>query len=139
MKSQYLILSSLLLLVVSFWNRNELPIHSEIHPDLASKPIQMPVQRSEFPVNVDGNDYFIQPLYDYEIYGMVVSYRLHNGDTGAHLRWGDYLNVADYCVVWSESAFEKNLSELEFWNQEWTCYWQTSNLKHERIDYFRPR
>ncbi len=88
----------------------------------------MPIQRSELPFNVDGKDYFIQPLYDYGIYGMVVSYRLHNGETGPHLRWGDYLNVADYCVVWSESAFEKNLNEVEFWNQEWTFYWQTSNM-----------
>ena len=129
MKLQHLIFISFIFLVISFWNRNELPETGDIHPDLAIEPIQQPIQSSEFSVNVDGNDYFIQPLYDYEIYGLVVSYRLHNGDTGAHLRWGDYLNVADYCVVWSKSAFSKKLSEFNFRNQEWTCYWQTSSSK----------
>ncbi|MDP0563320.1 MAG: hypothetical protein QS721_13735 [Candidatus Endonucleobacter sp. (ex Gigantidas childressi)] len=129
MKLHHLILISLVLLAFGFWNRNELPKANSIHQDITISPIQKKIKHSEFGVNVDGKNYFIQPLYDYELYGMVVSYKLHNADTGMHLRSGDHLNVADYCVVWSDSAFEKNLNEIEFWNQEWTCYWQVKDSR----------
>ncbi len=122
-----ILLISFVILVISFWNRNEFPDKTDISPKLAQAPIQELIQHPEFAVNVDDKDYFIQPKYDYELYGMVVSYRVHNGDTGAHLRWGDHLNVADYCVVWSENAFEARLDEMTFRNQEWTCYYQYPN------------
>mgnify|MGYP001176277308 FL=1 len=127
MKFKHILIISFAILVISFWNRNELPDKKDMDPQLAVEPIQEMIQLPEFSVNVDGNDYFIQPKYDYELYGMVVSYRVHNSDTGAHLRWGDHLNVADYCVVWSENAFEAHLNEMTFRNQEWTCYYQYPN------------
>ena len=127
MKLQYILLISFIILVVSFFNRNELPKVMDIHHEMAQEPTQQIIHRPEFAVNVDGTDYFIQPKYDYELYGLVVSYRLHDGDTGAHLRWGDHLNVADYCVVWSENAFKARLSEIEFRNREWACYYNASN------------
>jgi hypothetical protein len=122
-----ILLISFVILAISFWNRNEFPDKTVISPKLAQAPIQELIQHSEFSVSVDDKDYFIQPKYNYELYGMVVSYRVHNGDTGAHLRWGDHLNVADYCVVWSENAFEARLDEMTFRNQEWTCYYQYPN------------
>ncbi len=127
MKLNPILLISFVILAISFWHRNELPNKKDINPKIAQEPIQELIQHAEFLVNVDDTDYFIQPKYDYELYGMVVSYRVHNSDTGAHLRWGDQLNVADYCVVWSENAFEARLNEMTFRNQEWTCYYQSPN------------
>jgi hypothetical protein len=41
-------------------------------------------------------------------------------------RWSnDHLNMADVCVVWSDSAFEPTLRKLDFWNGIFTCYVQT--------------
>lgn len=118
---------SFAVLLVSFWYRDELPKDINVHPDIMQEPSQTLIKRSEFSVNVDGNNYFIQPKYDYELYGLVVSYRHHNSDTGAHSRWGDHLNVADYCVIWSENVYGPLLAEIEFWNQEWTCYTKSDN------------
>lgn len=122
-----ILLISFVTLIISFWNRDKLPSKEDVHPQMAKEPVQQMIDHQEFLVNIDDYDYFIQPQYDYELYGMVVSYRLHNSDTGAHLRWGDHLNVADLCVVWSENAFEARLNEMEFRNQEWTCYYQWPN------------
>lgn len=129
---------SFVFLAISFWHRNELPKPSDIHQDLENAPIQKPIKHAEFAVKVGGKDYFIQPLYDYEIYGMVVSYRVHDADTGAHLRSGDHLNVADYCVVWSDSAFEENLNSISFWNQEWTCNVHVPDMREvSRFDFHK--
>lgn len=125
--NQKIILVSFICLVISFWNRNELPEKIEINRDLANEPIQKLINKPEFSVNIDDRDYFVKPEYEYEIYGMVVSYRVHNSDTGAHLDWGDHLNVADYCVVWSDNVFEARLKEMDFRNQEWTCYYSWPN------------
>ena len=72
-----------------------------------------------------GVEYRVEPLYDYELYGLVVSYRQHDGESSMH-RWSnDHLNVADVCVVWSDTAFSPTLAELDFWNGIFTCNVQT--------------
>ena len=124
---QKIILISFIFLIISFWNRNELPNKIDIDAQIAQEPIQELINKPEFSVNIEDRDYFVKPEYEYEIYGMVVSYRVHNSDTGDHLSWGDHLNVADYCVVWSKNAFEALLNEMDFRNQEWTCYYSWPN------------
>ena len=72
-----------------------------------------------------GVDYRVEPLYSYELYGLVVSYRQHDGESSMH-RWSnDHLNMADVCVVWSDTAFSPTLRKLDFWNGIFTCNVQT--------------
>ena len=60
-----------------------------------------------------GVDYRVEPLFSYELYGLVVSYRQHDGESSMH-RWSnDHLNMADVCVVWSDTAFSPTLRKLE--------------------------
>ena len=41
-------------------------------------------------------------------------------------RWSnDHLNMADVCVVWSDTAFSPTLRKLNFWNGIFTCNVQT--------------
>jgi hypothetical protein len=132
-------ISSALTLVVAFWNRNDLPGTIAFHPQLKDEPRQREIHKRPLLVPYAGVDYRVEPLYDYELYGLVVSYRQHDGEDSMH-RWSnDHLNVADVCVVWSDTAFSPTLAVLDFWNGIFTCNVQTrdsvawSNFKMNQL------
>ena len=117
--------ASALALVVAFWNRNDLPSAIDFHPQLEQEPRQRPITKPPMTVPYAGVDYRVEPLYSYELYGLVVSYRQHDGESSMH-RWSnDHLNMADVCVVWSDTAFSPTLRKLNFWNGIFTCNVQT--------------
>jgi hypothetical protein len=112
-------------LVVAFWNRNDLPGAIDFHPTLRDEPRQRQIDKQPTTVAYAGVSYRVEPVYSYELYGLVVSYRHHDGEDSMH-RWSnDHLNVADVCVVWGETAFKPTLTELDFWNGVFTCNVQT--------------
>ena len=118
-------IASALTVVVAFWNRNDLPGAIDFHPKLSEEPRQRAIEKRPLAVPYAGVEYRVEPLYDYELYGLVVSYRQHDGESSMH-RWSnDHLNVADVCVVWSDTAFSPTLGELDFWNGIFTCNVQT--------------
>jgi hypothetical protein len=117
--------ASALLLVTAFFNRNDLPRAIEFHPRLKDEPRQRHTDEQPRTVPYAGVDYRVEPLHSYELYGLVVSYRQHDGESSMH-RWSnDHLNMADVCVVWSDTAFSPTLAELDFWNGIFTCNVQT--------------
>jgi len=117
--------ASALCLGVAFWNRNDIPGALAFHPGLDHEPKQRALTKAPLTVPYAGVDYRVEPLYDYELYGLVVSYRLHDGESSMH-RWSnDHLNMADVCVVWSDTAFSEHLGKLDFWNGIFTCNVQT--------------
>jgi hypothetical protein len=120
-----LLVASSLTLVVAFWNRNDLPGGIDFHAKLEDAPRQRAIDARPTTVSYAGVDYHVEPLHEYELYGLVVSYRHHDGEDSMH-RWSnDHLNMADVCVVWSDSAFSPTLRELDFWNGVFTCNVQT--------------
>ena len=119
------LLASALTLGVAFWNRNDLPAQVEPHANLAREPRQRPITKPPLTVPYAGVDYRVEPLFSYELHGLVVSYRQHDGNSSMH-RWSnDHLNMADVCVVWSDTAVSPTLSKLDFWNGIFTCNVQT--------------
>jgi len=120
-----LLAASAVALVVCFFNRNAIPGAIDFHPQLDNEPRQKEIAKAPFQVAYAGVDYRVEPLYDYELYGLVVSFRQHDGESSMH-RWSnDHLNMADVCVVWSDTAFSRHLGELDFWNGIFTCNVQT--------------
>ena len=118
-------IASALLLAVAFFNRDALPGAIDFHPRLKDEPRQRATEKQPLTVPYAGVEYRVEPLYSYELYGLVVSYRQHDGEDSMH-RWSnDHLNMADVCVVWSDTAFSPTLSELDFWNGIFTCNVQT--------------
>jgi hypothetical protein len=117
--------ASALTLAVAFFNRNDLPGAIDFHPLLNDEPRQRAIEKPPMVVPYAGVDYRVEPLHSYELTGLVVSYRQHDGEDSMH-RWSnDHLNVADVCVVWSDTAFAPTLRELDFWNGVFTCNVQT--------------
>ena len=119
------IIASAVTLVIAFVNRNDIPGAIDFHPKLEDEPRQRPIAQAPMTVPYAGVDYRVEPLFSYELYGLVVSYRQHDGESSMH-RWSnDHLNMADVCVVWSDTAFSPTLQKLKFWNGIFTCNVQT--------------
>ncbi|MDC9724457.1 MAG: hypothetical protein PSN44_00855 [Gammaproteobacteria bacterium] len=117
------------MLCVSFWNRNtlidELPIAAEVF----AEPIQSKVHKKPFSTEFHTLNYHIEPIYNYDLYGLVVSFRHHDGNQSLHKLWGDHINVADVCVVWKEFAASPYLNKMDFWNGQFTCMVSAPNNK----------
>jgi hypothetical protein len=132
-------IASALTLLVAFWNRNDLPGGIDFLPQLEHEPTQRPISKPPLTVPYAGVDYRVEPLFSYELHGLVVSYRQHDGESSMH-RWSnDHLNMADVCVVWSDTAFSPTLRKLNFWNGIFTCNVETrdsvawSNFKMNQL------
>ena len=119
--------ASTALLLVSFWNRNNLPPASALLPQLAAEPLQRSTAKQPFTVEYSGVRYALEPQFEYDLSGMVVSYRQHDNNDNMHRLANDHLNMADLCVVWGDTAASPHLSEISFWNGIFTCNFQTQS------------
>ena len=108
-------------LVVSFWNRNDLPRNIDFLPEVLGEPQQKATKVRAFIAGFNGVDYFVEPEYEYDLAGMVVSYRHHDGNSRLHFLANDHLNMLDVCVVWGDSAASGLLHKINFWNGIFTC------------------
>ena len=93
----------LLLLLTALWKKVELPAPQALRTDLLAEPRQVAVQKAPFHVSVGKIDYLVQPLFKYDLYGMVVS--RHDSDTWwdyIHKDWNDRLNVA--CLLYTSPS-----------------------------------
>jgi hypothetical protein len=117
---------SFIWLLVSFWNRNDLPQNIDYAPEILNEPLQTATRKPSFDVSYNGVEYLVEPEYAYDLYGLIVSYRHHDGDN-LHLMANDYLNMLDVCVVWGDNASNRRLHKIDFWNGIFTCNVQTKD------------
>lgn len=113
------------LLLVSCWQRNEFPADLPIDPVIVTPPVQRAVEAPPVLVQNADINYRIEPLYHYDLKGLVVSYEHHSGNYSLHRLWNDHINVADVCVVWGENATGIDLNRIDFWNGDFTCNFET--------------
>ena len=131
-----IIVTSLLVLVVSFWHRNALPGNIDVVADVREEPLQTPTATRPFDVDFRNVRYNVAPEYAYELSGVVVSYRHHEGTSRMHSRANDHLNMLDVCVVWGDNAGNPALQKFDFWNGIFTCNFKTRD--HDAWTAFRP-
>jgi hypothetical protein len=119
--------ASLALLLTSCWKAESLP-HSGLSPVLLDEPLQLPVRQPAFQTQVGGIEYTVQPLYRYELAGLVVS--RHDSKAWwdyAHAEWKDELNAVDLCVVWGDNVSSSAYLPLNYSSDQWTCHVQTGS------------
>lgn len=116
-------LFSLLLWFLSLLFMNRLPGPKDIYTQLYLDPLQtrgnIPLP---FKVIKNKLTYVVTPLFNYELYGLVVSQ--HRSDSLidlSHRRWQDYLNIKDLCVVWGKNISSGVYRKMKFWNRDFTC------------------
>ncbi|NKI33815.1 hypothetical protein HFP89_01380 [Wenzhouxiangella sp. XN79A] len=122
-----LFFSALVVTALAWWNRNAFSEVLPWDPALAEPPRQVAVERPAFMARANDVDYRVQPLYAYELTGLVVSFKRFRPGIGLHERWNDYINVADVCVVWGPNATDLDLNRFKFWNLEFTCNFKTND------------
>ena len=119
--SSLIILASSVVLLVSFWNRNKIPENIPYVPQLFEEPEQKTTRKKPFSVRYKGVSYTVAPEYEYDLTGMVVSFRHHEGNSRMHQRSNDYLNMLDVCVIWGDNTKNPRLNKISFWNGIFTC------------------
>ena len=125
--SRAVIVISAIVFAVAFWNRNDLPGSIDFVGGIDADPAQRATDRYPFQANWNGVDYQVEPEYDYELTGLVVSFRQHDGESRMHRLSADHLNVADLCVVWGDTARNPRLDRIRFWNGIFTCNFSTTD------------
>lgn len=109
------------MLALCFWNRKDIPENVDLRPEVGAEPRQSKADANPRAVRFNGVDYRIDPEFDYELTGLVVSYRHHDGTSRMHSRAHDHLNMLDVCVIWGDNTRHPDINELSFWNGIFTC------------------
>jgi hypothetical protein len=125
-----LICANILLLCIAVWRSDALPPQTEITHDLMREPIQVKLEEGTFTVTKNDIDYTIQPLYNYDLVGLVVS--KHNADTWwdyIHRETNDHINITDLCVIWGNNIRSGSYLDMTFSSGQFTCYPSTSSAE----------
>ena len=94
-------------------------------PQLSQDPLQTPTTTKPFVARRGGERYYIEPVYNYEISGLLVE--LHDSDSWndmTHTEGKDFINTRDLCVVWGENLKNDLYRRVKFSHGDWTCYFQ---------------
>ncbi len=116
-----IVVLSFVWLLVSFWNRNEIPGSIDYVAAIADEPQQSRTARQSFDASWEDVEYRVEPEYDYELVGMIVSFRHHDNNSRMHRLADDHLNMLDVCVVWGDNTNGVQLDKIDFWNGIFTC------------------
>ena len=109
---------------------NQLPRECDILRPLYREPRQTPTLAVPFKVEKGGIEFTIEPLFDYDPYGLIVSE--HNTQYWTdlyHSKWKDKLNIKDLCVVWGDNFKGDLFRQVKYKSGSWTCYVMPKNLE----------
>ncbi len=125
---KYLFIVSAAVFVMSGLTKDRLPNPDGIVEELLLEPYQEEVEIEEFTTERKGIVYTVNPLYEYDIYGLVVSYSDARGFLNiSHKRWGDYLNIKDLCLIWGQNLRTPHYKKFKFTSRDWMCLYRTKD------------
>ncbi|MCP4347619.1 MAG: hypothetical protein GY795_19110 [Desulfobacterales bacterium] len=120
-----ILLIGIILSGVAYFNKDKLPDPDDILESMYQWPIQAKTDKTPFNTTVGKITYTITPLYNYELYGMVVSYHHSESwwDMYHNTIWNDFINIKDICVVWGMQNIKTEVyKNMEFRSGTWTCW-----------------
>jgi len=122
---QVVLLIGLVVLFFSLLFKNRWPKPPEIRPECLQEPVQTQEDVPEpFIDEAKGYRYEVQPLFNYELWGMVVSSHYAGSITDfAHDVWKDYLNIKDICVIFGRNLETDAFRYVSFRSRDFTCYY----------------
>lgn len=112
-----------------FWFKDKLPQPGFYDQTLLTPPTQNESEAQPFTITAGNQTYYIKPLYNYELNGIVVSSSSANDFTDIwHIkRWKDFLNLRDLCVVWGDNVASEIFRKVHYSSDSWTCWVEWSN------------
>jgi len=123
-----LLIINVSLLAVAYTQKDKLPEREDILDQLYSPPSQTETHKPPFETTKGGITYTITPVYEYTLFGMVVSY--HHSSSWldlAHKSWKDFINIKDICVIWGENIKSEVYKDLKFSSSDFTCHIKWAN------------
>lgn len=129
-----LFLASLGLAIWSHWKKDQFPPPQFYDLERLVEPRQTRTLTEPFEIEAEGIRYHIDPKFDYELDGVVVS--LHDSDVFwdiYHTKdWKDFINIRDLCVVWGENVARDVFRAMRYENSTWTCWISTDDPQAAR-------
>lgn len=111
----------ILVFAVSYFEYTNLENVTGILSELEQEPQQEENSEEEFIFDYRGTDYLVEPVADYELYGLVVSHNdIHAFSDIYHT--DDSVDIKDLCVIWGENVEGESFKKMEFWSEPWTCW-----------------
>lgn len=127
-------LCGLVATLLAYFYKDRAPAPSFYDAFSLEKPIQTPTTEAPFDTTAEDQQYTIEPKFDYELYGVIVSYNDADSifDIWHHDKWKDYLNVRDICVIWGDNVRNGVYLDMKFSNDSWTCwaYWPDQETRN---------
>lgn len=118
---KYIYITNLIMVILLFFNRNNLPRTSQgINELLSQAPEQTQTHKAPFHVFTPEGRFYIKPVYHYKLYGLVVS--KYNARQSFMASNDKNLNVTDLCVIWGNNIFKEHYKDLTFWSTTFTCW-----------------
>ncbi|WP_434777294.1 hypothetical protein [Neisseria sp. Ec49-e6-T10] len=96
-----------------------MPSESSLSFSLNIEPKQTETVQNGFYISPNRRTYYIQPVYEYELYGLVVS--KYNTRRAIAASFDADFNVTDLCVVWGQNALDGIYKDIKFSNTDSTC------------------
>jgi hypothetical protein len=133
--AKYVLAAAVATFAVSFLMKDRLPGRDAILPELLQEPAQTSGGLPEpFDVTRKGVTYAVEPMFNYELWGLVVSY--HHADSFtdiSHEAWKDYINVKDICVLWGQNLETAVYSRMRFRSRDFTCFYSYPDEETGRV------
>lgn len=119
-----ILLISILALITSFVKKDMLPNREDILEELYTEPVQTKIEVREFAETRNDIAYIIEPLFEYKLYGMVVTYHNSNSwlDT-MHSSSKDFINTKDITVIWGYNLKEGDYQQVKFSHSDAAGYY----------------
>jgi hypothetical protein len=117
----FLIPTLIVLGVCSYIQKSDYPRQSEIAEELAQEPIQAETERRDYIMSYRDSQYGIQPMANYEIWGLVVSKNNINAFDDIY-HTADSVDVQDLCLVWGDNLDLAKLKKVKFWSEPFSCH-----------------
>ena len=131
---------SIAVFIIAAFQKDKLPDKQDIFRQLYDEPLQTDTSAQPFQIEEKGIKYNIVPLYNYELYGLVVSY--HHSKVfwdNDHRESRDFVNTCDICVIWGRNIETRIYKKMRFSSGCWTCYPNFSaGVKNEEWSKYSP-
>ena len=120
--AKWLFYLSILVWIGSWFFLDRLPEPNKINHDLYAEPLQTSLSEPKFEVSYNGQKNTVQPVDNYEIWGVIVS---HNDPD----KWYSFdlthdeksIDTRDLCIVWGDNLKTDDYRKVSYLNNDWSC------------------
>ena len=114
---------SILALLVAWWIKDDLPDFRKITTELQNDPIQKTSRVQPFDFDYRKRTYSIEPVAEYELWGLVVTHNDIMGMTDI-IHDDDSVDIKDICVVWGDNVINNDYRKVSYSSGDFTCYYE---------------